>query len=116
MAHAFFLGVDVSPADGDGAPDVTHALFEKSKEDSDEPATYRLNRIRDHADVASADDLADHVQGLVADQPYIGRTSLIVNRGADFGAALVGALEDRGMDPVAATLTSGGGGGGRRPR
>ncbi|MCS3666210.1 hypothetical protein GGP50_000013 [Salinibacter ruber] len=109
MAHAFFLGVDVSPADGDGAPDVTHALFEKSKEDSDEPATYRLNRIRDHADVASADDLADHFQGLVADQPYIGRTSLIVNRGADFGAALVGALEDRGMDPVAATLTSGGG-------
>jgi len=109
MAHAFFLGVDVSPADGDGAPDLTHALFEKSKEGSDEPATYRLNRIRDHADVASADDLADHVQGLVADQPYIGRTSLIVNRGADFGAALVGALEDRGMDPVAATLTSGGG-------
>ena len=109
MAHAFFLGVDVSPPDGDGAPDVTYALFEKAKEDSDELASYRLNRIRDHAEVASADDLADHLQGLVADQPYIGRTSLIVNRGPDFGAALVGALEDRGLDPIAATLTSGDG-------
>ncbi|WP_263786214.1 hypothetical protein [Salinibacter grassmerensis] len=109
MAHAFFLGVDVTPADGDGAPDVTHALFEKSKEDSDEPAAYRLNHIRHHADVESADDLADRLQGLVADQPYIGRTSLIVNRGPDFGAALVEALEDRGLDPVAATLTDDGG-------
>lgn len=109
MAHAFFLGIDVAPADGDDAPAVTHALFEKSKEDADERATYRLDRVRHHADVGSADDLADHLQGLVADQPYIGRTSLIVNRGSDFGEALVAALEDRGMDPVAATLTSGGG-------
>ncbi|WP_103026932.1 hypothetical protein [Salinibacter altiplanensis] len=109
MAHAFFLGVDVTPADGDGAPDVTHALFEKSKENSDEPATYRLTRIRHHTDGESADDLADRLQELVADQPYIGRTSLIVNRGPDVGAALVEALEDRGLDPVAATVTNGGG-------
>jgi len=105
MAHAFFLGVDVTPTDGGGDPAVTHALFEKSKPDSDAPATYRLDHIRHHADVESAGALADALQGFVADQPYIGRTSLIVNRGRDFGQALVEALQDRGLDPVAATLT-----------
>lgn len=106
MAHAFFLGVDVAPSDGDSPHDVTHALFEKSTEGDDE-AAYRLDHIRHHTDIASADKLADHLQGLVAEQPYIGRTSLIVNRNTDFGQALVDALEDRGMDPVAATLTEG---------
>ena len=109
MAHAFFLGIDVAPAEGDGASDVTHALLEKAREHSDEPVTYRLNHIRHHTDVEAAGDLADHLQGLVADQPYIGRTSIIANRGSDFGEALVDALEGRGLDPVAATLTNGGG-------
>lgn len=107
MAHAFFLGVDVLPTDGESPTDLTHALFEKSKEASDDEATYRLDHIRRHKDVASADDFADHLQGLVAERPYIGRTSLIVNRNTEFGQALIDALEDRGMDPVAATLTEG---------
>lgn len=109
MAHAFFLGVDVAPSDGNPPHDVTHALFEKSTEGGDDGATYRLDHIRHHTDIASTDELADHLQGLVAEQPYIGRTSLIVSRSTDFGQALVDALEDRGMDPVAATLTEGSG-------
>jgi hypothetical protein len=105
MAHAFFLGVDVVPTDEEDSPDVTHALFEKSTEGNDDEATYRLDHIRHHTDVASAGDFADHLQGLVAEQPYIGRTSLIVNRATAFGQALIDALDDRGMDSVAATLT-----------
>lgn len=109
MAHAFFLGVDVLPNE-DGAPyGVTHALLEKEKEPSDEEATYRLDHIRHHSEVASADDLADHLQSLVAERPYIGRTSIIVHRGSDFGQVLIEALEDRGLDPIAATLTEGSG-------
>jgi hypothetical protein len=109
MSHAFFLGVDVAPTDEESVPDVTHAMFEKSTEGTDEEATYRLNHMRRHTDVASADDFADHLQGLVAEQPYIGRTSLIVNRNTEFGQALIEALEDRGMDPVGATLSEGAG-------
>jgi hypothetical protein len=109
MAHAFFLGVDVAPTDEEDSPDVTHALFEKSTDGNDDEATYRLDHIRQLTDVASASDLASHLQGLVADQPYIGRTSLIVNRNTAFGQALIDALEERGMDPVAATLTEGSG-------
>lgn len=108
MAHAFFLGLDVSPTDEAPPHDVTHALFEKSVE-GQEAATYRLDHIRHRSDVESADELADSVQGLLAEQPYIGRTSIIVNRTSDFGHALVEALKDRGMDPVVATVTEGSG-------
>lgn len=108
MAHAFFLGVDATPNDDD-LFDVTFALFEKSKGEGDEHSQYRLDHIRHREEIASAEDLAEHLQGLVADQPYIGRTSLIVNRRTTFGQALVDALADRGLDPVGATLTEGAG-------
>lgn len=108
MAHAFFLGVDVASTDEESPPDVTHALVEKSTEEADE-VTYRLDHIRRHTAVSSAGAFADHLQGLVAGQPYIGRTSIIVNRSTDFGQALVDALTDQGMDPVAAALTEGAG-------
>jgi len=106
MAHAFFLGVDVVPTDEDRSHAVTYALFEKTTEEND-GVTFRLDHMRHHSDVDSADALAGHLQGLVADQPYIGRTSIIVNRTADFGQALLDALEERGLDPVAASLTEG---------
>ncbi|MFB6271353.1 MAG: hypothetical protein ABEL51_00515 [Salinibacter sp.] len=109
MAHAFFLGVDVDPHDAESPPDVTHTLFEKSTEGTDDEATYRLDHIRHHSDISSADDLADHLQGLVAEQPYIGRTSLVINGTTDFGRTLVEALQDRGLDPVVVTLTEGAG-------
>jgi hypothetical protein len=109
MAHAFFLGVDAtSRDDGENLFDVTFALFEKSTGD-DESAQYRLDHIRHRTGVSAAGDLAEHLQGLVANRPYIGRTSLIVNRRTEFGQTLVDALEERGLDPVGATLTEGAG-------
>lgn len=107
MDHAFFLGVDL---DTDGASvSATLTVLEKEKEQTDKTARYRLDYIRHHPDVASPDDLADHVQGLVAERPYIGRTTLIVNRSEAPGQDLVDALTERGLDPVAATLTEGSG-------
>ena len=109
MAHAFFLGVDATPSDAADSFDVTFSLSEKSKEGNDEIIQYRLDHIRHRTGVTSAEDLAEHLQGVVADRPYIGRTSLIVNRRTAFGQALVDALQERGLDPVAATLTEGAG-------
>lgn len=106
MAHAFFLGVDATPSDDETSFDATFALFEKSKEEDASPE-FRLDHVRHRTGITSAEDLAEHLQGLVADRPYIGRTSLIVNRSTAFGQALVDALDDRGLDPVAATLTEG---------
>lgn len=109
MAHAFFLGVDGSPSEEADSYEVTHTLLEKSKEASDDDGIYRLHHLRRHEDISSAIELADHLQSLVAEQPYIGRTSIIIHRGEDFGQALINALDDRGMDPVAATITRGSG-------
>ena len=108
MAHAFFLGVDVGTA-ANGSLDATLSMLEKEKESSEGAARYRLNHIRHHTDVADADALADHIQSFVADKPYIGRTNIIVHRGPDPGQALIEALKNRGLDPVAATLTVGSG-------
>lgn len=105
MAHAFFLGVDVH---GEAADEVTFALLEKEKNPGDKVARYRLDHIR-RGTVDAIEALAEHLQGLVSEQPYIGRTSLIVNRSSEVGQALVDALGDRGLDPVAATWTAGGG-------
>jgi len=107
MAHAFFLGVDALPNDDENSYEVTHTLLEKEKESSDGEATFRLDHIRRSTDVASADEFAGRLQGFVADRPYIGRTSIIVHGGDAFGQALIDALEDRGLDPIAATLTEG---------
>lgn len=107
MAHAFFLGIDGGSA-ADASPNATLTILEKEKEQSEGTARFRLNYIRPLPDMEAA-DLADHIQSLVAKQPYIGRTNIVVNRGEAFGRALVDALTDRGLDPVAATLTDGGG-------
>lgn len=109
MAHAFFLGVDFTSEDASERVEAILTMLEKEQESSDEKATYRLDHIRSRTDVDSIDALADHIQGLVAERPYIGRTNIIVNRGTDSGRALVEALQDLGLDPVAATLTAGSG-------
>lgn len=108
MAHAFFLGVDTENA-FDASLAATLTIVGKEKQKGKGVADYRLGHIRRHTDVNSPDELADHIQGLVAEQPYIGRTSIIVNRTTDAGQELVDALTDRGLDSVSATLTGGGG-------
>lgn len=108
MAHAFFLGVDLVD-DAESSSEVTFTILEKEKEQTDPEATYRLDHIRHHTDVSSVDDLASRIQSFVADQPYIGRTNIIVNRGSDTGQALDNALADRGLDTISATLTEGSG-------
>jgi len=109
MAHAFFLGVDFAERESDGAATPTLAILEKEQEQSDVVASYRLDHIQDFADAPSPPEFADYIQGLVAKQPYIGRTNIIVNRATEPGQALVDALADRGLDPVGATLTGGSG-------
>jgi len=105
MAHAFFLGVDVASASADRPDGITVTLLDKDQASDAEAATYRLNHVHHHDADTSAEALADHLQGLVAEQPYIGRTSIVVNRATDFGRVLVEALEERGLNPVATILT-----------
>ncbi len=106
MAHAFFLGVDLT--EDDDSIGATLTILEKEKEQSAAEASFRLDHARHYTKDAVA-DIADHLQGLVAERPYIGRTNIVVNRTSAVGQSLVDALTDRGLDPVAATLTEGDG-------
>jgi hypothetical protein len=106
MAHAFFLGVDVADDASDTPGAVTLSVVEK--EETNGTATYRLDHITHETETPDTDDLADRLQSLVAESPYIGRTTIVVNRQTDVGAALVDQLEDRGLAPVQATMTGGG--------
>lgn len=106
MAHSFFLGVDL--VSDNPSAEATLAILEKEQNGTDAPARFRLGRARQHTE-ASADALADYLQGVVADRPYIGRTNIIVNQSAPGGAALVEALAERGLDPISAVLTGGSG-------
>lgn len=107
MAHAFFLGVDVTENDDESLA-ATFTILEKEKEASVSEASFRLDHARRHTK-ASVEALAEHLQGLVAERPYIGRTSIVVNRTASVGERVVEALTEQGLDPVAATLTKGDG-------
>lgn len=109
MAHAFFFGIDVNEEASDEQVDVTLSIVEKEKGPTDSEALFRLGHVRRYAEGDSAGDLAERIQGLVAEQPYIGRTSIVVNREVEPGQALVDALVDRGLDPVAVALRREGG-------
>jgi len=106
MAHAFFLGVDLEREEDAGEAVLT--ILEKDQERTDADVSYRLVHARDRTE-ASADELAAHIQSLGAERPYIGRTTIVVNRRRAVGQALVDALTERGLDPVAVTLTDGSG-------
>jgi len=105
MAHAFFLGVELE--EHDSSVDATLIILEKEQE-ADAAPGFRLDHARRCVE-DSPDALADRIQSLVAERPYIGRTNIVVNRSAGPGPALLEALSGRGLDPIAVTLTGGGG-------
>lgn len=110
MAHAFFLGVDTrsqtDSSNGESSPSATVALLEKEQAGENHP-TYRLDSIRHEEGDIDPGDLADHIQSLVARSPYIGRTSIIVNRHSELGDSIVEALQSRGLDPTKAIFVDG---------
>lgn len=105
MAYEFFLGIDVADEQADEPGTVSLALIEKSQENADEASTYRLDSMEAYAGDADPDDIADHVQGLLASSPYTARTGLFVNRESQRGQAVYDALEERGLPVRAVTLT-----------
>lgn len=115
MAYEFYLGVDVTEADGE--PVATLSLIEKSDEGPDgktvEDAVYYVRRIERTTDLDGEGDdeggahLADHVQNLLAEQQFVGRGIVAVNRTRQAGQVAMHALTERGLTPVGFTITGG---------
>ena len=108
MEYQFFLGIDaVSATEGEGV-DVALTLVEKEEAaDNDDAPTYRLHRLEEGTAMEDAGDVADHVQSLLTQQPFVARTVLTVNRTEAAGQAVFRALADRGLAAIGAELTAG---------
>ncbi len=104
MAYAFFLGIDVASDDADEPGAVVCSLLEKSDEEGD--TSYRLDSVRTFDADASPEGIAEQLQSVVLDAPYIARTSFVVNRKSDRGAAVYDALDDLGLPVRAVALTA----------
>lgn len=107
MAHAFFLGIDVADETSDVPGAVTATLLEKTDTGNDTLPQYRLDRIAHYDTPPPVDTVADRLQSLVAETPYIGRTTIVVNTTTGTGRTLHETLDARGLAPSAVTLTGG---------
>ncbi|HET6569666.1 MAG TPA: hypothetical protein VFG50_16995 [Rhodothermales bacterium] len=102
MAYEFFLGIDRA-----GDSDLfTLALVEKSRYATEGDITYHVRRLEQRCD-QDASAVAAFVKDLIADEPYVGRTEIVVNRTQKQGRALLQRLVDEGLTPIGATLTGG---------
>ena len=103
MAYAFYLGLDAAPEEG-----TVLALVEKNADEGAtdrEEATYHLRDLQALGD-ADPGAVAARVQDLMAETPYVGRTLVVINQGAD--ADVLEALEERGLTTIGVTITGGG--------
>lgn len=109
MAYEFYLGLDV-PDDG---TEAVVSLIEKENEDEtghEEPVEYRL-RVLDKLPLHSESDepgeeAANRIQSLLTEQPYTGRTILVVNKTNEPGQMMLNRLQEHGLTSFGVALTS----------
>jgi len=109
MTYAFFFGIDVA-ADSDDNGSVILTLVEKSQDErpsnGEAVASYRLDSISRYDAGVTPNDIADHIQEVVAKSPYTARTSIVVNCEPDPGQAIFETLRERGLSVRPVRLTS----------
>jgi hypothetical protein len=108
MAYEFYLGLDV-PDDTDHA---TVTITEKMSEDEtghEEPIEYRLRELAKlplHSDGEEpGEEAANRIQTLLVDEPYIGRTILVVNKSNDAGQMMLDRLQEYGLTSFGVALS-----------
>ena len=105
MAFEFYLGIDVV----DDQP-ATLTLVEKEDDgasgDTDDDI-YHVREVRQLEEEKGAEAAAEFVQSLIAEDPYLGRTIIVVNCSSRSGADLQEELQERGMSPEGVIVTGG---------
>ncbi len=104
MAYEFILGVDVVHPEGD-ALSAAFTAFEKTTDGGETAPNYRLDRLEERSGFESTDDLAEYIQSLLTQKPYVARTVPMINQTTAEGRAVYEALKERGLVPVGATLS-----------
>ena len=109
MPYEFYLGIDVP---GEQKP-ITLSLIEKEehKVDGTEEDHYHVRQVTqldsDGADEEEDEKVVDHVQSLLAQEPYVGRTVLVINCTQKEGRTLREQMDARGLSPEGVVVTGG---------
>lgn len=106
MAYEFILGADVVPS-GEDEWTATLAVVEKAADNNERPPHYRLDLLEEKTGFATTDGVAEFIQTLLTQKPYVARTVPIVNGTTTYGQDVLDALSRRGLAPVGATLSIG---------
>ena len=102
MPYEFYLGVDVD----DASSDVVLSLVEKEQYRGEKEIDFHV-RVLERRSGSDPAAVVQRIGKLLAENPYVGRTRVVVSSGSKAGKALVEALNADGLSAVAATLTGG---------
>lgn len=102
MAYAFYVGIDVT----DDRKGVI-SLVEKASTGEDENVKYRIHRIDSIEDNQNDEQIAARVRDMIAESPYTGRTSVVVNKTTDPGQMVVNRLIQTGLTPIGVIISGG---------
>jgi hypothetical protein len=105
MAYEFILGIDVMPTAG-SSHSVALTAVEKTDEEASQPQ-YRIERIEQADELDDPDAVAEYIQSLITQKPYVARTVPVINRTTAAGQAVHDALADRGLKVAGVTLSRG---------
>lgn len=102
MAYEFYLGLDAETSE-DETTSFSFSLVEKNQEQGE--LDYRLHDLtRLEID---QNEMVDTIQNRISEDPFVGRTVCVVNVTEAVGRALHGALNNRGLSPVAVSISGG---------
>ena len=114
MPYEFYLGID-TPSDDAPSPEgkglVVWTLLEKETpdvgaHDGEEPR-YHVRLVQHGGADLEPEALADRVQTYLTQDPYPGRTGIVVNRASKRGQAFYDAFAETGLSPIGVTVTTG---------
>ena len=111
MAYEFYLGID-APEEEEAA---TIALIEKEDEDEkghQEEVEYRVHELlqlelTEKEGELQSGPVVERIQDIIADEPFTGRTILVVNRSNPRGQGVLGALQKQGLTSFGVSLNAG---------
>lgn len=101
--YEFYLGIDLT----DERKEAVLTLVEKSTRDEDGASNYRVHRIEPVQPRALDEPLPEHIASLIAGDPYVGRTIIVVNTTEQSGEELLERLQDAGQPATGIVLGGG---------
>lgn len=103
MPYEFYLSIDVTAEPND----ATLSLVEETYDGRGDEAIYRIRHLAHFDASASSEKVAERLRDRLNEEPYIGRTTVVINRTDGVGQALLDQLQQTGLSPQGMIVTQG---------